>query len=183
MITSAECTGLITCGTPGPRKLGVRAREGCPKFLSLVPNCIPFLASEPNCLPSTPTRPGDRCGCGQHCHLITDLRAKLIFSSDKDVPLKNDFNPYKAARLPQAVQQTNDLSGFKDLPQGRCFWAGLVEIANGLPIEAEVFLVLCSYWAYFASIKETSLPASPAAPLALSIGPLLFPRILCEAKI
>ena len=62
---------------------------------------------------------------------------------------------------------TNDLRGLKHLPQGRHVWAGLVEIANVLPIEAKASLVLCSHWAYFASIKEISLPASPATPPAL----------------
>ena len=50
-------------------------------------------------------------GCGEHCRLITDLRAKLIFSSDRDVLLKNDFNPLlKVAPLAQAVQQTTTTS-------------------------------------------------------------------------
>ena len=59
---------------------------------------------------------GVECTCRL---LITDLRAKLILSSDWDVPLENDFNPLpKAARLPQAVRQTpTTLSGLKNLPQ------------------------------------------------------------------
>lgn len=72
-----------------------------------LPKLHPLPCLGPNCLPHTPAL-GPAAGCGEHCDLlITDLRAKLIFSPDRDVPLKNDFNVLpKAARLPRAVSQT-----------------------------------------------------------------------------
>lgn len=85
----------------GPRKVG---RGSFPSSQIATPSSPrPQTVS----LPHTPAL-GPAAGCGEYSRLlITDLRAKLIFSSDRDVPLKNDFNLLpKEARLPQAVQHT-----------------------------------------------------------------------------
>lgn len=108
MATSAAKHGVIARVTPGPLGWKVRARERVGRgsfysFQSASPSS-PEPQTASLVLPPWDPLPGR----GEHCRLlITDLRAKLIFSSDRDVPLKNDFNSLiKVEPLAQAVQQT-----------------------------------------------------------------------------